>query len=149
MKQCVYIRNRGTESGVLLKEQKVIPYPHDFMYPHAAQSRAPVAASFDFLCSSVKQFYTFGEADMLGRGQFGTVCLATDKASGELVAIKSIPRSSVKESSFREETEAHRDLSNHPNIVGLKVSIPCGNNKVSRMDVWIHLMSDTSTFFFR
>lgn len=84
---------------------------------------------------------------MLGRGQFGTVCLATDKATGELVAIKRIPRAFVKESSFREETEAHRDVSNHPNIVGLKVPSPYGN-RVYVWFVWRRLISDKSVVFF-
>lgn len=59
---------------------------------------------------------------MLGRGQFGTVSTATDKVTGEVVAVKCVSRRNSSETTFREETEAHREVGNHPNVVGLKVN---------------------------
>ena len=46
---------------------------------------------------------------------------ATDKATGEVVAVKRVPRSKTTEKNFREEAEVHREVGNHPNVVGLKV----------------------------
>ena len=57
----------------------------------------------------------------MGRGQFGTVSTATDKATGEVVAVKRVPRSRTTEKNFREEAEVHREVGSHPNVVGLKV----------------------------
>ncbi|CAN0159707.1 unnamed protein product, partial [Hapterophycus canaliculatus] len=57
---------------------------------------------------------------MLGEGQFGTVSTATDKVTGEVVAVKCVPRSKASEAHFREEADVHREVANHPNVVGLK-----------------------------
>lgn len=59
--------------------------------------------------------------ETLGRGQFGTVSTATDKATGEVVAVKCVPRTKASEAHFRQEADVHREASSHPNVVGLKV----------------------------
>lgn len=57
----------------------------------------------------------------MGRGQFGTVSTAVDRATGEVVAVKRVPRENATEANFREEAETHREAGSHPNVVGLKV----------------------------
>lgn len=47
---------------------------------------------------------------------------AVDRATGEVVAVKCVPRCKATEAHFEEEIEAHRQAGIHPNIVGLKVS---------------------------
>ncbi|CBN78811.1 conserved unknown protein [Ectocarpus siliculosus] len=69
---------------------------------------------------SIDEFYTVRSDETLGRGQFGTVTTATDKATGEVVAVKCVPRSEASESHFREETDVHREVASHPNVVGVK-----------------------------
>lgn len=59
----------------------------------------------------------------MGHGQFGTVSTAVDKVTGEVVAVKCVPRSNASEAHFKEEIEAHRDAGGHPNVVGLKVRV--------------------------
>lgn len=66
------------------------------------------------------QFYIL-DSGTLGRGQFGTVCPAVDRATGEVVAVKCVPRCKQTEEHVAEEIEAHRQAGKHPNIVGLKV----------------------------
>ncbi|CAM9853234.1 unnamed protein product [Ectocarpus fasciculatus] len=68
----------------------------------------------------IDEFYTVRSDETLGRGQFGTVTTATDKATGEVVAVKCVPRSEASEAHFREETDVHREVASHPNVVGLK-----------------------------
>ncbi|CAM9387977.1 unnamed protein product [Sphacelaria rigidula] len=65
------------------------------------------------------QFYIL-DSGTLGRGQFGTVCPAVDRATGEVVAVKCVPRCKQTEEHVAEEIEAHRQAGKHPNIVGLK-----------------------------
>ncbi|CAN0177033.1 unnamed protein product [Scytosiphon promiscuus] len=70
----------------------------------------------------IEEFYDVetDEAATLGEGQFGTVSTATDKATGEVVAVKCVPRSKASEAHFRQEADVHREVANHPNVVGLK-----------------------------
>lgn len=71
--------------------------------------------------AAVFQFYTMESDETLGRGQFGTVSTAIDKVTGEVVAVKCVPRNKASEAHFRQEADVHREASSHPNIVGLKV----------------------------
>lgn len=68
-----------------------------------------------------RQFYDVESDETLGEGQFGTVSTATDRVTGEVVAVKCVPRSKASEAHFREEADVHREVANHPNVVGLKV----------------------------
>lgn len=70
---------------------------------------------------SCPQFYTVDKSKTLGHGQFGTVVKATDNVTGEVVAVKCVPRSMASEMHFREEAGVHREAANHPNVVGFKV----------------------------
>jgi serine/threonine protein kinase len=59
----------------------------------------------------------------LGEGSFGSVYLATDRVTGESVAVKKIPKDMTDSASFQREMDAllHlRDNSGHPHICGLK-----------------------------
>lgn len=68
------------------------------------------------------QYYTVESGKTLGRGQFGTVCKATDKVTGEVVAVKCVPRNKASETHIREEADVHREAASHPNVVGMKVT---------------------------
>lgn len=80
------------------------------------------------------QFYALQNTKTLGCGQFGTVSTATEIATGEVVAVKCVPRSKVTEAHFLEEAEAHREAGSHPNVVGVKVreraNATCGLNMI-------------------
>lgn len=80
-----------------------------------------------YICFIGEQFYSLHSDDAtLGHGQFGSVSKATDKATGEVVAVKIMPRANASELHFREETELHREVEKHPNVVGLKVGVIFG-----------------------
>lgn len=78
------------------------------------------------------QFYDVESGKTLGRGQFGTVCKATDKFTGEVVAVKCVPRTMASEAHFREEADVHREAASHPNVVGMKVSFEQGRERERR-----------------
>ncbi|CAI7867146.1 unnamed protein product [Closterium sp. NIES-53] len=71
---------------------------------------------------SIAEFFVLGRE--LGRGEFGVTCLATSKANGEQVAVKSIPKRKLKTAvdieDVRREVAIMHHLPPHPNIVGLK-----------------------------
>ncbi|CAI5465467.1 unnamed protein product [Closterium sp. Yama58-4] len=71
---------------------------------------------------SIAEFFVLGRE--LGRGEFGVTCLATSKATGEQVAVKSIPKRKLKTAvdieDVRREVAIMHHLPPHPNIVGLK-----------------------------
>lgn len=50
------------------------------------------------------------------------MCKATDKTTGEVVAVKCVPRAMASEDHFREEADVHREAGSHPNVVGMKVT---------------------------
>ena len=52
-----------------------------------------------------------------GQGTYGTTWLAEDKATGKLVAVKAISKSSTRRSDFKRELKYGRYLGNHPNII--------------------------------
>eukprot|EP00903_Cladosiphon_okamuranus_P007694 g7456.t1 len=68
----------------------------------------------------IEEFYAVDGDKPLGRGQFGTVCKATDKVTGEVVAVKCVPRNKASEAHIREEADVHREAAGHPNVVGMK-----------------------------
>lgn len=55
----------------------------------------------------------------LGSGNFGVTHLMKDKTTGEMVAIKKLPRGSKINKNVYREVLNHRKLS-HPNIIGFK-----------------------------
>lgn len=55
----------------------------------------------------------------LGSGNFGTTHLMKDKQTGEMVAVKKLPRGSKINKNVYREVLNHRKLS-HPNIIGFK-----------------------------
>lgn len=69
------------------------------------------------------KFYKLDADNTLGHGQFGTVTSAIDKATGEAVAVKCVPRRCLSESELKEEIEAQEQAGSHPNIVSLKVML--------------------------
>lgn len=69
------------------------------------------------------QSYALESDSTLGHGQFGSVSKATDRVTGEVMAVKIMPRENASEAHFLEETKAHREVAEHPNIVGLKVRL--------------------------
>lgn len=90
------------------------------------------------------QFYTVESGETLGRGQFGTVCKATDKATGEVVAVKRVPRTMASEAHFREEADVHREACSHPNVVGMKVTLEKGEGERGEgMYMYIHRRGTT------
>lgn len=72
--------------------------------------------------SNLKDQYVLGE--QLGWGQFGVIRTCTDKATGEVLACKSIAKDKLVTSddvrSIRLEIEIMTRLSGHPNVVDLK-----------------------------
>ncbi|CAM9765607.1 unnamed protein product, partial [Discosporangium mesarthrocarpum] len=56
----------------------------------------------------------------LGTGHFGTVSTAVHKTSGEVVAVKALPRGKAPDDHVLQEIETHREAGQHPNIIGLK-----------------------------
>lgn len=92
--------------------------------PPAAASAAPAPVVFD---EDVTAFYNIG--DQLGKGNYGTVFAATDKATGKAVALKIIPK--AKAGTSREKVEKEiaimRDL-DHPRILRMHSYIPTEAN---------------------
>ncbi|CAM9816583.1 unnamed protein product [Choristocarpus tenellus] len=72
---------------------------------------------------SLNEAYIFQDGKPLGQGHFGKVSTAVHKASGEVVAVKVVPRGMASETQFREEIETHREAGQHPNVIGLKVIV--------------------------
>jgi hypothetical protein len=67
----------------------------------------------------------------LGEGSFGSVYHATDRATGESVAVKKIPKELTDNESFQREMDAllHlRDNGGHPHICGLKENFEEGEH---------------------
>lgn len=55
----------------------------------------------------------------LGSGNFGVINLMTHKPTGELVAVKQLPRGPKIDKNVYREVINHRKLS-HPNVIGFK-----------------------------
>ncbi|MCO5601866.1 hypothetical protein L7F22_055991 [Adiantum nelumboides] len=72
----------------------------------------------------IKESYTLGQE--LGRGQFGITRVCTHKATGQLLACKSIPKRKLTNKEdvedVRREVRVLNYLSGHPNIVELKAT---------------------------
>ena len=67
----------------------------------------------------------------IGEGTFGTVYSATDRATGEKVALKKLPKKFTDDVSFTREMDAlmHiREEGGHPNICGLRENFEEGNH---------------------
>ncbi|GKC27521.1 calcium-dependent protein kinase 1-like protein, partial [Tanacetum coccineum] len=71
---------------------------------------------------NLKDFYTLGKK--LGQGQFGTTYLCIDKASGELLACKSIAKRKLLTDDdvedVRREVQIMHHLAEHPNVISIK-----------------------------
>ncbi|KAL3924966.1 MAG: hypothetical protein SGILL_000722, partial [Bacillariaceae sp.] len=74
----------------------------------------------------------------LGEGGFGAVYLGTDKKTGELVAVKKIPKRHTNDSGFQQEMNAFHQIrrnGNHPNICGLRENFDEGDYFYLVMDL--------------
>lgn len=74
----------------------------------------------------------------LGEGSFGTVYQASDKKTGEKVAVKKIPKKFTDDVGFQREMDAllHvRDAGGHPNICGLRENFEEGRHYYLALDL--------------
>jgi predicted Ser/Thr protein kinase len=74
----------------------------------------------------------------LGEGGFGSVYLATDKKTGEMVAVKKISKQYTNDTSFQQEMNAFHQIrmnGNHPNICGLRENFDEGQYFYLVMDL--------------
>jgi serine/threonine protein kinase len=74
----------------------------------------------------------------LGEGGFGSVYLATDKITGEPVAVKKIPKRHTNDEAFQQEMNAFHQIrrnGNHPNICGLRENFDEGQYFYLVMDL--------------
>ncbi|CAI9099986.1 OLC1v1036891C1 [Oldenlandia corymbosa var. corymbosa] len=107
------------------KKGKNKPNPFSIEYPgnHATGNGGYKSYVLDNPTGhEIEQTYELGKE--LGRGEFGVTYLATEKATGELYACKSISkkklRTRVDIEDVRREVDIMRHLPRHPNIVSLK-----------------------------
>lgn len=73
----------------------------------------------------------------LGEGSFGAVFLATDKTTGETVAVKKIDKKFTDDRAFQREMDALlllRTSGGHPNICGMRANFDEGNHYYIAMD---------------
>jgi len=66
---------------------------------------------------NIKDFYDFGEE--LGRGEFSVVIKATEKATGEIWAIKCIQKETMEHGRLETEIKILQDVE-HPHVIKLK-----------------------------
>jgi predicted Ser/Thr protein kinase len=74
----------------------------------------------------------------LGEGGFGAVYLATNKKTGEMVAVKKISKQYTNDTSFQQEMNAFHQIrrnGNHPNICGLRENFDEGKYFYLVMDL--------------
>jgi len=77
------------------------------------------------------KYFVDKSAPPLGEGAFGAVHLATDRLTGEKVALKRIPKRMTDDEEFQREMNALiriRSLGGHPNICALRESFNEGDN---------------------
>lgn len=104
------------------KGRKQNPYALDYSRAPNPSSGPKLTVLKDPTGHEISRQYSLGQE--LGRGEFGITYLCTDKATGEVLACKSISkhklRTAVDIEDVRREVEIMRHMPSHPNIVSLK-----------------------------
>lgn len=80
--------------------------------------------------ATLKSKYNVNWSEPLGEGTFGAVYQAVDRATGEKVAVKKIPKKFTDNETFQREMNALlrlRDAGGHPNICGLRENFDEGD----------------------
>jgi Protein kinase domain len=101
------------------------------MYPQSWMDATNTGVIFSFLCGfkSLDEIMVW-VATKRGEGGFGAVYLATDKQTGEFVAVKKISKRYTDDSSFQQEMNSllHiRQSGGHPNICSLRENFDEGD----------------------
>lgn len=100
-------QRRGTAKSLLTKE-----FENKLKYPDKTRNMTE---------ENLKEEYDFSDKEM-GKGAFGSVCLATHKSLNERVAIKNIPLFNEKGKNMKRDAQIEFDIINklthgHKNIV--------------------------------
>ncbi|CAM9581513.1 unnamed protein product [Chrysoparadoxa australica] len=85
----------------------------------------PLAVAREDACENsaerrIQSMYQFLEKPSLGQGAFGEVLCGKHKDTGELVAIKQLPRDITSQRAFEHEVEMLRLAGNHKNVISLR-----------------------------